>query len=116
MTTSAGRDTERKEEEEEGGAEAKTPYCLPPKRCVQLQEDRSLFTNNCCTRLKDILGSIVARTYGIKTSISTSLRLPSTEWTEGGGNASFNMRIPGTDDPRISFCRKAQLQGTDNRL
>ena len=53
MTTSAGRDTERKEEEGVrggGGAEAKTPYCLPPKRCIQLQGDKSLFTRMHQTR------------------------------------------------------------------
>ena len=52
----------------------------------------------------------------IKTSISTSPRLPSIAWMEGGRDGSFGARVPGTFDPRISLCPVKELAQQGNSI
>ena len=82
--------------------------------------------NHCCemcylqalahfTWLKDIIGSKVSWRPWIKISISASLCVPHTTWTERGGNGSFKARVSETFDPRISQC-PAQLWSQSFRI
>ena len=63
-------------------------------------ETRNFVCN--CTGVKDMLGSKVPRTHA-QTSVSASLCLPGTAWTERRGNGKFDECIAETFDPRISF-------------